>query len=159
MGNIILNNLPKSRKVSKNYYYADLHLDLQENYLIKDELYQKPEINDFKIDYDVDAIKNSLYNLFTTTPGHKILNPDYGMDLRKYLFVPATVEVARDLREEIFRQIRVYEPRVDLKEVKIIIYEDVNEFDVSIFFDIPVLRLTDISLFGTLNNNGYIFRN
>lgn len=159
MGNIVLNNLPKSSKVNKNYFYADLRLDLQDNFLVKDELFQKPEINDFKIDYDVDAIKNSLFNLFTTTPGNKILNPDYGLDLRKYLFVPATVEVARDLREEIFRQIRIYEPRVELKEVKITIFEDVNEFDISIFFDIPVLKLSDISLFGTLNNNGYIFRN
>ena len=67
--------------------------------------------------------------------------------------------MARNLREEIFRQIRIYEPRIDLKEVKIIILEDVNEFDITIFFDIPTLKISDISLFGTLNNNGYIFRN
>ena len=159
MGNIILNNLPKSTKPDKNYYYADLHLDLQKNYLIKNEAFQKPEINDFKLDYDIDAVRNSLYNLFTTTPGQKILNPDFGLDIRKYLFLPATVDVARDMREDIFRQIRIYEPRIDLKEVKITIFEDVNEFDIAVIFDIPVLRLTDITLFGTLNNNGYIFRN
>jgi phage baseplate assembly protein W len=79
----------------------------------------------------LDALKNSLYNLFTTTPGEKILTPDYGLDLRQYLFAPATVEVAENIRDEIYRQVRVYEPRVKLTDVHITIFEDVNEFDIS----------------------------
>lgn len=158
MGKILFNNLPKSINSGNTYYFKDLHLDLAENYSIKNNFNQKPEINDFKFDYDIDAISNSLRNLFTTTPGDKILNPEYGLDLRKYIFEPATIEMANSIRGEIFTQVARYEPRVTLKSVNITILEDVNEYDITIYMDIPYLNINNVSFFGTLNNNGYIFR-
>jgi phage baseplate assembly protein W len=121
-------------------------------------LYQLPEISDLKLDNDLQAIYNSLYNLFTTTPGEKILNPDYGMDFRQYLFSQATIEVAENIRDEIYRQVRTYEPRVKLTDVGITIMEDVNEFDISIYYNVPSLNITNISIFGTLANNGFNIR-
>lgn len=159
MGKIILNRLPQKTNSGKSYLYADLHLDLQENYNISSNLFQKPEINDFKIDYDIDAVKNSLYNLFTTTPGEKILNPEYGLDFKQYLFVPATVDVAKYIRDEIYSQVARYEPRVKVINVNITILEDANEFDINIYYNIPSLNIHNISMFGTLSQNGYIFRN
>jgi phage baseplate assembly protein W len=158
MGKIVFNNLPKSINEGRSYYYADLHLDLEEKYTIKNDFNQKPEINDLKLDYDVNAIANSLRNLFTTTPGDKILNPEYGLDLRKYLFEPATVEIANSIRGEIYTQVSIYEPRVKLTSVNITILEDVNEYDITIYMDIPALNINNVSFFGTLNSNGYIFR-
>jgi len=159
MGKIILNRLPQKSNVGKSYLYADLHLDLQESYNISSNLFQKPEINDFKIDYDIDAIKNSLYNLFTTTPGEKILNPEYGLDFKQYLFLPATVDIAKYIRDEIYSQVARYEPRVKIVNVNITILEDVNEFDINIYYNVPSLNIHNISMFGTLSRNGYIFRN
>lgn len=155
MGKILISDLPTSPLGSQNYLYADLHLELQSRYNINDILYQKPDINDFKLDYDINAVRNSLKNLFTTTPGEKVLNPEFGMDLRKYLFEPATIEVAELLRKEIYIQIGTFEPRVSLKDVKITVFEDVNEFDISINYSIPSLNINNASMFGTLNNNGY----
>jgi phage baseplate assembly protein W len=159
MGKIILNRLPQKSNVGKSYLYADLHLDLQESYNISSNLFQKPEINDFKIDYDIDAIKNSLYNLFTTTPGEKILNPEYGLDFKQYLFLPATVDIAKYIRDEIYSQVARYEPRVKIVNVNITILEDVNEFDINIYYNVSSLNIHNISMFGTLSRNGYIFRN
>lgn len=159
MGKIILNRLPQKSNAGKSYLYADLHLDLQENYNVSSNLFQKPEINDFKIDYDIDAIKNSLYNLFTTTPGEKILNPEYGLDFKQYLFLPATVDIAKYIRDEIYSQVARYETRVKVINVNITILEDVNEFDINIYYNIPSLNIHNISMFGTLSRSGYIFRN
>jgi hypothetical protein len=159
MAKIIINGLPQRGNVNKNYLYADLHLDLQKNYIISNELFIKPQINDIRLDYDLNAVKNSLHNLFTTTPGDKILSPEYGMDLRKYLFTPATVQIAKDIRDEIYIQVGTYEPRVKLTSVNINVLEDANEYDITIYFDIPTLNIRNVSVFGTLNNNGYIYRN
>lgn len=156
MGKIVLDNLPLMKDRKGPYLYTDLHLDLGSSNNNNNFLFQNPEITDLQLDYDVKAITNSLYNLFTTTPGEKILNPDYGMDLKRYLFVPATVEVATNIRSEIYRQVRVYEPRVKLTDVNIVIMEDVNEFDISIYYNVPTLNITNISIFGTLANNGFI---
>lgn len=159
MAKITINGLPERGNNGKNYLYADIHLDLEKKYSVGNELFLKPEINDFRLDYDINAVKNSLYNLFTTTPGDKILNPEYGLDIRKYIFSPATIENAKSIRDQIYIQIRRFEPRVDLISVNITILEDVNEYDITIYFDIPTLNIRNVSIFGTLNNNGYIFRN
>jgi phage baseplate assembly protein W len=157
MGLITLNGLPKNSYNGKSYLYADLHLDLEKDYTNKQELFQKSEINDFKIDYDIRAIRNSLYNLFTTTPGEKILNPEFGLDLRKYLFAPATRVVAEQMRDEIFNKIYRFESRVSVQAVNITIFEDINEFDIELVVNIPTLNIIDIKIFGRLNNNGYTF--
>lgn len=158
MGKIVFNNLPKSINEGKSYYYADLHLDLKDKYTIKNNFNQKPEINDLRLDYDINAIGNSLRNLFTTTPGDKVLNPEYGLDLRKYLFEPVTVDTANLIRREIYTQVAVYEPRVKLVSVNIVMDSDQNEYDITIYMNIPALNINNVSFFGTLNTNGYIFR-
>ena len=159
MGKIILNRLPQKTNTGKTYLYADLHLDLQEKYNTSSKLFENQEINDLKVDYDIDAIKNSLYNLFTTTPGEKILNPEYGLDFKQYLFLPATIDIAKYIRDEIYSQTARFEPRIKVVNVNITIMEDVNEFDINIYYNIPSLNIHNISMFGTLSQNGYIFRN
>lgn len=159
MGKIILNRLPQKTNAGKTYLYADLHLDLQDKYNTSSKLFENQEINDLKVDYDIDAIKNSLYNLFTTTPGEKILNPEYGLDFKQYLFLPATVDIAKYIRDEIYSQTARFEPRIKVVNVNITIMEDVNEFDINIYYNIPSLNIHNISMFGTLSQNGYIFRN
>jgi hypothetical protein len=155
MGKILISDLPQSTLGSKNYLYSDLHLELQSKYDINSILHQNSDINDFKLDYDINAVQNALRNLFTTMPGEKVLNPEFGLDLRQYLFEPATIEVAELIRKEIYTQIGTFEPRVRLNNVKITVFEDVNEFDISLNYSIPSLNINNASMFGTLNNNGY----
>jgi len=158
MGKISLDNLPSSLMAAQNYLYADLHLDLKDSYSINNLLYQNNEVKDLEVDFDVNAIINSLRNLFTTTPGEKILNPLFGLDLRKYIFEPATIEVAERMRSDIYMQVGTFEPRVKLTDVRITVYEDANEFDIVIYFSIPSINIHNISFLGTVNNNGYNYK-
>ena len=158
MGKIVIGTLPKKPNPNSQYSYIDLHLDLSSSYNLNNYLYQKNEVNDIELDYDLNAIKNSLYNLFTTTPGEKILTPDYGLDVRQYLFIPATVEIGESIRDEIYRQVRIYESRVKVNNIHITIMEDVNEFDISIYYSVPTLNIHGVSMFGTLANSGFILR-
>ena len=65
MGKIVLGTLPQLKDRKGPYLYTDLHLDLELSDNINNFLYQKNEIKDIKLDYNLNAIKNSLYNLFS----------------------------------------------------------------------------------------------
>jgi phage baseplate assembly protein W len=158
MSKLSLDNIPRINDIKVDYSYADLHMDLKTSYSLSDQLYNSGEINDFKLDYEYDAIRNSLYNLFTTSPGQKLLEPEFGMDFRKYLFENLTKEMAYDLRGTIYAKVRRYEPRITLTDVSIAIYEDDNEMDIDIYFDIPSLNINNATMFGALDKNGYYLR-
>jgi phage baseplate assembly protein W len=158
MPKLSLNGVPRKGDITVDYSYADLHLDLLFKYSINDDFNNDGEINDLKIDYDFDAIKNGLVNLFTTSPGQKLLEPEFGLDFRKYVFENLTREMGTDLRGTIYKQVRRYEPRVTLKDVRIVIYEDDSEMDIDIYFDVPSLNINNATIFGALNKNGFYLR-
>lgn len=155
MAKIMIEGLPPAVNFNLPYTYSDLHLDLQQQYLINDPMTKQPEINDLKVDYDVDAVKNSIKNIFLTTPGNKILNPEFGLDLRQFVFEPATLDNGHELQRLIYTKLELFEPRIKLHGVKVIVDGDNNEFTVTIVFSIPTLNIENISIAGTLNSNGY----
>ena len=155
MAKIVIQGLPGATNVAQPYVYADLHLDLREKYLINNPLNQIPEINDIMIDYDIDALKNSLLNLFSTSPGDKILSPEFGIDLREYIFEPITRERAFDLQRKVFTGITRFEPRLLVDSVVVMPNFDAMEYSISINYSVPTLNITNARLFSVLNKNGY----
>jgi hypothetical protein len=155
MAKIVIQGLPEATNASLPYTYADLHLDLQERYLINNPLQQIPEVNDIVVDYDINALKNSLLNLFSTSPGDKILNPEFGLDLRHYIFEPITRERAFDMQRTIFNGITRFEPRVVVRSVVVVPSMDTMEYNIDIYYSVPTLNITNARLFGVLNKNGY----
>lgn len=158
MAKINLNALPKQQKAVP-YQYKDIHLDLLSEYTASGELYKQPERQDFKSDYDINAIKNSIRNLLTTTPGEKILNPAYGCDLRGLLFEQVTKSIGEQLGSIIFNQIRVFEPRIQIDNLNIVVDEENQQYDITMSFSVPTLNLVGININGILNSNGYVFNN
>ena len=64
-------NYPSKETKKNQYVYEDLHLDLLMNKNVGNGL-NTVEDNDIVADYDSNAIRNSLYNIFTTKKGQKI---------------------------------------------------------------------------------------
>ena len=116
----------------KPYVYKDLHLDLTSrkgDLDVFNQLYEGPDIV-ASIDYQ--AIKNSLYNLFNTQKGQRFLFPNYGADLRKYLFMPVNDITGRILGTDIKEAIKRSEPRVEVLEVNVEVFNDLSLFKVII---------------------------
>ena len=76
-------------------------------------------VTDVKSSEDEQAIFNSINNLFSTTPGEKILEPEFGLDLRSFLFEPITDYMASIIGEKILRGITRWEPRVQVTNVHV----------------------------------------
>ena len=61
------------------YLYKDLFLDLEPNVYYNKQLNKQVILKDVQGSYDLQAIKNSIINIFLTSPGQKILNPEFGL--------------------------------------------------------------------------------
>jgi len=157
MSNIQITDLPLNIAVGENKVFKDLRLDLQFGQPGGTGYFSGIKNNDLIADFDVQAITNSLQNLFNTNRGEKILNPEYGSDVSKYIF-EAVSEITGDLiGEAIHASVKAYEPRVIIENLTIYIDPDNNEYIVDIDIIIPALRNTGVALTGKLNNLGFTF--
>ena len=89
MAKIKLDSLKKSAgpKYKSYFTYADMSLDLKLEQVQNEEAYSKLYTKDIRANYDLGAIENSIKNLFTSFPGDKLLNPEFGLNLNQFLFL------------------------------------------------------------------------
>lgn len=66
---------------------------------------------------NIRAVQNSIDNIFTFIPGEKILDPEFGNKVRRYLYDGITQFNEEQIVAEIRRCLVQYEPRVQLKKV------------------------------------------
>ena len=155
MPTITLDSFSKAR-TAESYTYTDLHLDLKENNVLTGKgLYREPTSVDIEHDYDEAAIKNSLKNLFTTMPGQKLLNPDYGLNLAQFLFAPASTTMARMIGSRIVEGIEKYENRVSVVNVNVTVNEDLAEYKIDMTLRIPTLSNPSVVFTGILSQSGF----
>jgi len=69
---------------------------------------------------DVLNIKQSLWVLFSTELGERIMLATYGSGLRTKVFDALTETLANDIRSLIFKTVLDWEPRIDLTKVEIV---------------------------------------
>ena len=101
------------------------------------------------------AIKNSIINIFLTSPGQKILNPEFGLDLRRYLFEPVNTSTAYKIKYDIEVLLPGQEPRIQLENVTVDAITDAQEYYIAMQINIPSLNAFGITLKSLLNSNGY----
>lgn len=134
--------------------FRDVRLDFEPNDIIQGKnLYKKQTSTDIQASYDEEAIANSLTNLFTTTPGEKILVPEYGLDLKRFLFSPLTQTTAQNMADTILNGIRRWEPRVNVVNVDVSLDIDQEMFEIELVLSIPILNNRKVSLNGILKEN------
>lgn len=64
-------------------------------------------------------IVQSLWILFGTTPGERVMQPSYGCDLKFLLFEDLSESLITDIKDAIERAIRFFEVRITLNEVTV----------------------------------------
>jgi phage baseplate assembly protein W len=141
------------------YLYKDILFDLKTSYSAKgSELLRLNSVKDLEAIYDIDAVVTSLKNILTTSPGEKLLNPTFGLDLRDYLFETVSEVKAYFLAQKILFGLPVQEPRVVIEYINVVALIDDMEYDIDINLSIPSLNIYGVSLKTALNNGGYIFK-
>ena len=141
--------------LQEGYLYKDLLLDIEPAVYYNKQLNKTVMLKDIQGSYDMDAIKNSIKNIFLTSPGQKILSPEFGINLRRFIFEPATNFTAYRIKADILNNLPDMEPRVELQEVTVIPVPDEHEFYITLQINVPSLNAYGISLKSLLNSNGY----
>jgi len=64
-------------------------------------------------------IRQSLYVLFSTIPGERMMRPDYGCNLHRHVFGSINHTLFLELKSLIADAILFFEPRITLEEIRI----------------------------------------
>ena len=108
-----------------------------------------PVTKDLTILKNENAIKKSVRNLVQTIPTERFFNSVLGSQVRDSLFDFVDFGTASVIQNEILITLENFEPRIDNVEVEVDPKPDLNEFEVTVFFnivgqDIPTQEFTFI---------------
>ena len=141
--------------LEQGYLYKDLFLDLENKVSYVPQLNKLTTLRDVQGLFDLNSIKNSIKNILLTSPGDKILNPTFGIDLRRYIFEPITTFTSYQIKSDILNTLPDMEPRITVDLVTVIPVPDRQEYYITLQIDVPVLNIYGLSLKSLLNNAGY----
>ena len=89
------------------------------------------------------AIRQSLFNILNTNPGERSLNPEFGCNIRQYLFEPFDKTTANSIGNVIKTALGNYERRIRLLKVNIRMNHTNSSYTVKILYTIPSLSMRD----------------
>ena len=145
----------ENTSLENSYLYKDLRLDLEMAVYYNRQLSKGQQLRDVQGLFDLEAVKNSIANAFLTAPGQKILNPEFGVDLRRHVFEQVSSFEEDWIRDDIERSLPGQEPRIQLEDVEVIANPDENRFNIFLKINVPSLNAYGITLEGRLNKEGY----
>jgi len=96
----------------------------------------------------VDVVKQNLVNLFLTVPGERIMDPDFGVGIRTYLFELDNAVIRSEISGKIYQQAAKYIPFIEIQDVSFSsgrddLQSDPNLLFVSVTYIITPLNFVD----------------
>lgn len=147
---------PQTRS-DEQFIFVDLNLSDNFAQINDNELFKPSQLTDLKADYDLGAVRNSIINMFLTSPGEKILNPEFGIDLRDYLFEAVSDGIATIIQNQVLNNITIFEPRIIVNQVDVIPDYDNSQYEINIDVAVPFIGVDAYIIKTYLNANGYYF--
>ena len=130
--------MPQAENIANQNSYSDIDFSFQAN----------PNTGDVGIMYDTEAVRQSVKNILMTNYGEKLFKPDFGVNLRRFLFEPFDASTYEAIREEVFVAIQNYEPRVRVEQVDITPLPNILELRIKVYFTVltPEESSSDVTI-------------
>jgi phage baseplate assembly protein W len=90
-----------------------------------------------------DAIRTNLINFFLTNQNERYLNPNFGGNLRAFIFQQITNGNIQGLKADIQSQLKVYFSNVNVDSLDIDFITDENQITVSLTYNIINTGISD----------------
>lgn len=90
-----------------------------------------------------DAIKYNLLNYFLTNKTERYLNPNFGGNLRAFIFQQITSGNTEGLKSDIQSQLKTYFPNVNVDSLNIDFITDENQITVALTYNIINTGISD----------------
>ena len=71
-------------------------------------------------------IAQNMKHLLLTVPGERMMDPNFGVGLKEYLFEPNVGVVHPEIRHNIKDQVRIYLPFVEIKSINFLTGVEIN---------------------------------
>ena len=113
-----------NNSIRSNKTYSDLNLNFTKN----------PATKDVARLFDIQAIKRSVKNIILTNKYERPFNPDFGCNLRGFLFENLTEPMVVIIKDRVAMAIEKYEPRVSVEDVIVKNSSDPNGIRISVSF-------------------------
>ena len=97
----------------------------------------------------LDVVKQNLKTLILTDRGERIMLPEFGVGLKKFLFENFNQTTKMQIQSEVTTQVRRYMPFISIDSVDVL--EDpanLNNLIVQIKFSVPALNTRDTVVLG-----------
>ncbi len=81
----------------------------------------QPSISNNEIDYveGAEKVRQSIWMILQTEPSERIMRPDFGCGLRRYLMQPNNSSTWAGMQRDIEMALSRWEPRIKIEEVKV----------------------------------------
>lgn len=118
-------------------------LDLQKNIAIGVSLpFNGPAV--FNSTYSTkDQIKSNLINLLLTDIGERVMNPEFGCNLRRFLFEGITESNIEDLKASLINSIAFFIPDITINSIDVIANYNSNLIDLKISYILNISQTPD----------------
>ena len=81
---------------------------------------------DYNRESGVSLLRNNIEQLLQTEKGERVMIPQYGMSLKRFLFEPLTEELFVRIRHEVLTSIATYATEVKVMKIQVIESDDIN---------------------------------
>jgi phage baseplate assembly protein W len=88
----------------------------------------------------MELVRQSIETILDTEPGERVMRPDFGCGLRRFLMAPNTVATRAAIQAEIEEGLRLWEPRIQVTRVEVTPGDDDPTL---VWIDIAFVRLVD----------------
>ncbi len=89
-------------------------------------------------------VRESICIILRTRPGERIMRPDFGCGLDRYLFEPNNIGTLRLIQEEVKQSILRWEPRVTLNDIVVALNPmDARAVDITIYYTLIATQTQD----------------
>ena len=149
------NILEPIEECKDNVIYNDIDLDMSVGKLNTNKLSEKETDKDLNTSTNFQAVKNSIINLFSTSPGQKILEPEYGLSFGDLLFLPVSKKRGQIIGDVIYKGVRRFETRINLIELNIVAVPDQQSYEIDMEINIPEFDNNPLNLKGALSKSGF----
>lgn len=118
-------------------------LDLQKNIAIGVSLpFNSSKV--FNSTYSTkDQIKSNLVNLLLTDRGERVMNPEFGADIKKSLFDNITPSGLDTLKSKITNAINIFIPEVAITNIEVVSDTDYNTLNITISYFLKISNTPD----------------
>ena len=90
-----------------------------------------------------DLVQQNFKNLILTIPGERIMDPDFGVGIQRFLFENSIGMASSEITSQVTLKVSKYMPFVRLNNVLVEEGEEEGSLRVRIFYSVPTLAIDE----------------